>query len=90
MKKVIDYGSRHCPDSAPAKEILSENGVQYLYLDITENMLNLKRFLKYRDNAPEFKEIKEAGRVGLPCIVIEKGERILFDYNLLDIESLKE
>lgn len=53
-------------------------------------MLNLKRFLKYRDNAPEFKEIKAAGRVGLPCIVIEKGEKILFDYNLLDIESLKE
>ncbi len=53
-------------------------------------MLNLKKFLQYRDNAPEFKEIKEAGRVGLPCIVIEKGEKILFDYNLLDIESLKE
>lgn len=53
-------------------------------------MLNLKRFLKYRDYAPEFEEIKEAGRVGLPCIVIEKGEIILFDYNLLDIDSLKE
>ncbi|HOA20176.1 MAG TPA: hypothetical protein PL127_02780 [Sedimentibacter sp.] len=53
-------------------------------------MINLKRFLKYRDNAPEFKEIKDEGRVGLPCIVIENGEEILFDYNLLDIESLKE
>lgn len=72
------------------KEFLSEYGVKYIYLDITENMLNLKKFLQYRDNAPEFKEIKEAGRVGLPCIVIEKGEKILFDYNLLDIESLKE
>lgn len=90
MKRVIVFGSRHWPDCAPAKEFLSENGVKYLYLDITESMLNLKRFLKYRDNAPEFKEIKAAGRVGLPCIVIEKGEKILFDYNLLDIESLKE
>jgi glutaredoxin-related protein len=53
-------------------------------------MLNLKRFLKYRDEAPEFKEIKEAGRVGLPCIVINNGEKILFDYNLLDIENIKE
>ena len=90
MKRVIVFGSRHWPDCAPAKEFLSEYGVKYIYLDITENMLNLKKFLQYRDNAPEFKEIKEAGRVGLPCIVIEKGEKILFDYNLLDIESLKE
>nr|WP_234950006.1 hypothetical protein [Tissierella praeacuta] len=48
-------------------------------------MLNLKRFLKYRDNYEEFKEVKESGRVGLPCIVINDGERIIFDYNELDI-----
>lgn len=53
-------------------------------------MLNLKRFLKFRDEAPEFKEIKEAGRVGLPCIVIGNGEEIIFDYNLLDIVNIKE
>lgn len=41
-------------------------------------MLNLKKFLKYRDTRPEFDEIKEAGRVGLPCIVID-GEKIIFD-----------
>ena len=90
MKKVIVFGSRHWPDCAPAKEFLSEKGVEYIYLDITENMLNLKKFLKLRDYAPEFNEIKEAGRVGLPCIVIGKGEKILFDYNLLDIDSLEE
>ncbi|MDD4780978.1 MAG: hypothetical protein PHT02_10340 [Tissierellia bacterium] len=53
-------------------------------------MINLKRFLKYRDNALEFKEIKENGSVGIPCIVINKGEKIIFDYNLLDINSLNE
>jgi len=42
-------------------------------------MLNLKKFLKYRDNRPEFDEIKKAGRVGLPCIVINDGEKIVFD-----------
>ena len=88
MKKVIMYGSRHWPDCAPAKEYLSKNGVEYLYLDITENMINLKQFLKYRDNAPEFKKIKENGFVGLPCIVINDGQQIIFDYNLLDIDSL--
>ena len=90
MKKVIVFGSRHWPDCAPAKEFLSENGIEFIYLDITDNMLNLKRFLKYRDEAPEFKEVKEARRVGLPCIVIDNGEKIVFDYNLLDTENIKE
>lgn len=48
-------------------------------------MLNLKRFLKYRDNYSEFQEIKDTGRVGLPCIVINDGEKILFDYNEIEI-----
>lgn len=90
MKKLIVFGSRHWPDCIPAKEYLSEKGIEYIYFDISENMLNLKRFLKYRDDAPEFKEIKEGGRVGLPCFVINKGEQILFDFNLLDEDSLKD
>lgn len=61
------------------KEYLSQNNIDYIYLDITENMLNLKKFLKYRDNRPEFDEIKKTGRVGLPCIVINDGEKIVFD-----------
>lgn len=48
-------------------------------------MLNLKRFLKYRDNYKEFDEIKKANRVGLPCIVINDGEEIIFDYKELDL-----
>ncbi|MBU5427468.1 hypothetical protein KQI41_13835 [Tissierella pigra] len=44
-------------------------------------MLNLKMFLKYRDNYEVFKEVKESGRVGLPCIVVNNGEEIIFDYN---------
>lgn len=81
MKKVIVFGSKHWPDCEPAKEYLSENNVKYAYLDITENMINLKRFLKYRDNFDEFDEIKQASRVGLPCIVVNDGEQIIFDYN---------
>lgn len=90
MKKVIVFGSRHWPDCEPAKEFLSKKGVEFIYLDITENMLNLKKFLKYRDNEPVFKEIREAGRVGLPCIVINNGEEFIFDYNLLDVDSLNK
>lgn len=85
MKKIIVFGSKYWPDCEPAKEYLSSHDIKFLYLDISEGMLNLKRFLKYRDNYEEFKEVKESGRVGLPCIVINDGERIIFDYNELDI-----
>ena len=89
MKKVLVFGSKHWPDCDPAKEFLSENGIEYIYLDITENMINLKRFLKLRDERPEFKEIKAAGKVGLPCIVINNGEKIIFDNNLHDILDIE-
>ncbi len=46
-------------------------------------MLNLKKFLKYRDNYKEFDVVKRSGSIGLPCIVINDGEKILFDYNKL-------
>lgn len=72
------------------KEFLSDENIKFLYLDISEKMLNLKTFLKYRDSAPEFEEIKKAGRVGLPCIVINNGEEIVFDKASLDIEELKK
>ena len=85
MRKLIVFGSKHWPGCEPAKEYLSNNNIKFLYLDITENMLNLKRFLKYRDNRPEFDEIKRAGKVGLPCIVIDDGEQIIFDYKKVKI-----
>jgi glutaredoxin-related protein len=72
------------------KEFLSNSKIKFLYLDITENMLNLKLFLKHRDNASEFDDIKASSRVGVPCIVINDGEQIIFDHTLLNIDCLKE
>lgn len=85
MRKIVVFGSKHWPGCEPAKEFLSENNVKYRYLDITEGMLSLKRFLKYRDNHPAFDPIKESDKVGLPCIVINDGEEIIFDYNELKL-----
>lgn len=60
------------------KEYLSKHNIKFEYLDISENMTNLKRFLKYRDKYPQFEKIKRTGSVGVPCIVINKGEEIIF------------
>lgn len=87
MRKIIVFGSKHWPDCEPAKVYLSKHNIKYVYLDITESMLNLKMFLKYRDNYKEFDKIKEMGKIGIPCIVVNDGEKILFDYNELEIED---
>ncbi len=85
MGKIIVFGSKLCPDCEPAREYLSEKNIEFLYLDITENLFYLKKFLKYRDNRPEFDEIKKAGSIGIPCIVVNDGEQIFFDYKELKV-----
>jgi glutaredoxin-related protein len=60
------------------KEALSQHGIQFTYVNITESMANLKAFLKYRDHHPAFAEVRQAGRVGLPCTVVDEGKRIFF------------
>lgn len=71
------------------KEFLSTNNINYVYIDISENMLNLKMYLKYRDTRPEFEEIKQKGRVGIPFIVINNGEKLIFDERP-DLNELRE
>lgn len=71
--KVIMYGTNACPDCVNAETILKEKNIQYLYLDWTNNIGNLKRFLKLRDTKPLFDSVKEKGAVGIPCFQLEDG-----------------
>lgn len=84
MKKIIVFGSKHWPDCEPVKEFLSQNNVKHAYVDITDSMLFLKNFLKYRDHRSEFEEIKAKGKVGIPCIVVNDGEEIYFEQSDLN------
>ena len=45
--------------------------------------MNLKKFLKFRDGKDEFKPVRENGKVGIPCVVVNNGEKILFNLNEL-------
>jgi len=58
-------------------------------MDITENLMFLKMFLKYRDNNPVFDEIKEKGYIGIPCVVVNEGEKFFFDKETININDLK-
>lgn len=67
------YGSMLCPDCVECREDLDKAGVEYEYLDFSENLRNLKEFLKIRDDFALFDEVRERGSIGIPCIVEEDG-----------------
>lgn len=64
------YGSPLCRDCVLCKEALDKAGVGYVYMDITSNLMFLKKFLKLREEAC-FDSIREKGQIGIPCILRE-------------------
>lgn len=61
------------------KEDLSKKNLKYEYIDILENMGNLKEYLYYRDNSELFKPYKEQQKLGIPLVIVEsENETTLF------------
>lgn len=77
---MIIYGSMLCPDCVECRKDLDAAGVSYDYRDFSENLKNLKEFLKIRDESPLFDEFKKEGKIGIPCILRDDGT-ISFDWN---------
>jgi len=71
------------------KEFLSENNIEFQYVDINDSMFNLKRFLKYRDNKEEFDEIKRKNRVGIPVVMINNGQKFFFKVTEEELDELR-
>lgn len=72
------YGSPLCRDCVICKEALDQAGVPYVYMDITANLMFLKKFLKLREEAI-FDEIRQRGQIGIPCILRE-DDSVTFDW----------
>lgn len=73
------YGSHLCRDCVICKNELEQAGVEFLYLNISENLLFLKQFLKIREGNDVFDPIREKGQIGIPCILREDGS-VTFDW----------
>ena len=71
------YGSMQCPDCVHCLEDLDKAAVDYEYLDFSDSLGNLKVFLDLRDHDPVFAPVREAGKIGIPCIVKEDGTIVL-------------
>lgn len=72
------FGSPMCKDCVICKEELDKAGVEYVYMDITGNLMFLKKFLKLREQ-PDFDEIRQKGQIGIPCILRE-DDSLTFDW----------
>ena len=71
--KILVFGTNACPDCVEAIKRLDEMNADYIYLEFSNNMPNLKRFLKLRDTEALFDPVKEQGQVGVPCFKLEDG-----------------
>ncbi len=74
------YGSEQCPDCVNCKRDLDQANVPYVYLNISENLLFLKKFLMLRDENELFEPIRKGGKIGIPCIQREDGS-ITFEWD---------
>ncbi|SKB48325.1 Glutaredoxin-related protein [Lachnospiraceae bacterium] len=75
MLKV--YGSRKCPDCTEIEKNFNELGIEYEFADITEELADLKAFLKIRDTDTVFDPIRGTGGIGIPACVDEDGQIFL-------------
>ena len=89
MKRITIFGSQHWPTCEPMKELLSDNNVEFTYVDITESMFNLKRFLKYRDSSDSFQDIRRKNRIGIPAVMVNNGQKFYFSLSDEELEELK-
>ena len=74
------YGTSICIDCRNYKVIQENRGFEAEYIDITENVANLRAFMKLRDTEDIYKEIREKHGLGIPLFVHEDG-RTTFDFD---------
>ncbi|MDD7347631.1 MAG: hypothetical protein PUG43_03780 [Clostridiales bacterium] len=68
------FVSDKCPDSVPVMEIITRENLDIEMVNITESMINLREFLKYRDSDEFFAQTREEGLVGIPVLMYGDGK----------------
>ncbi len=69
MDKIKMYGAGFWGECFPVKEYLSEKGIDYDYVDITESEENRAEFEEFRNQREEYVDILKGGvRFGIPAL----------------------
>lgn len=75
---ITIYGTMQCPDCVECKRVLDNAGIRYIFKNI-EELMNLKEFLKLRD---ENRALISSGSIGIPFLVLDDGS-VTLEYNEL-------
>lgn len=70
---VTVIGSHLCPPTLYALNRLSEAGAEITFKNISASLTDLKAYLAMRDTSPVYADIREKGKIGIPCFVLEDG-----------------
>lgn len=73
------YGSMLCKDCVECRTQFDAQGIPYEFHDFGEELTALKEFLALRDREEIFDTVREAGKIGIPCLVCEDG-RVSLDW----------
>lgn len=73
------YGTHLCKDCQEVIKYLDKIDYDYAFIEITENIQNLKEFIIFRDEREEFDEAKAEKYINIPCLVKEDGEILFYD-----------
>lgn len=75
--KVTVLGSHLCPDTLYALCKLREKDIEVDFKDLSSSLGALKKYLSYRQSLDMYKDIREAGGIGIPCFTLEDGTQTL-------------
>ncbi|MFV0441055.1 MAG: hypothetical protein ACK5LV_07165 [Lachnospirales bacterium] len=84
-KSIIIFGTETCPDVKKFLKDLDMENIEYTFLDILENMGNLKKFLKLRDTTDIYNDIRGTSTIGIPLLCINK--KYILEPNLEDVKN---
>ena len=79
--KLEFFVSHVCEDCPSAIDLMAGTGLSYETINITGSIAGLKRFLAYRESLPEFKSIIDQNSVGVPLLLVNGGELLIFDFD---------
>lgn len=73
--KVTVIGSHLCKDTVDALEILKNKKIEVEFLNISEDLTSLKKYLSYRETEEMYNEVRKNGGIGIPLLILEDGTK---------------
>lgn len=88
MKRMEVFYSDLCVDCHAVVPQLRTRFPEAEFYNITSSMVNLKRFLLYRDSHPAFEEAQIGHYVGIPAVVCNGGEEVYLELDSDEVERI--